>query len=90
MCARYDAAAMVIINILKKLKKGKESPKGETSARQTTQHRETVTMRGNLLLRIAANDSSGLGIARCASRNGDTESRWESRKKCVGDRLCKI
>lgn len=28
VCARYDAA-MVIINILKKLKKGEESPKGE-------------------------------------------------------------
>lgn len=78
VCARYDAAT-VIINILKKLKKGEESPKGEArTANRTTQHRETVTMRGNLLLRIAPNDSSGSGIARCAPLNGEPESRWVS------------
>lgn len=35
-------------------------------------------MRGNLLLRIAPNDSSGSGIARCAPLNGEPESRWGS------------
>lgn len=83
VCARYDAA-MVIINILKKLKKGEESPAGEAvearCAKQTTQHRETVTMRGNLLLRIAPNDSSGSGIARCAPLNGELESRRGNRR----------